>query len=183
MENLRDYFRAFAALPEAARQVGAEAAAANLAEQARPLADPAAAAAFVERARTRYHLTRQDAQTAFWILQEYYWTHYIRRRPIAGRIARFVAAFLRYKYPKVILETRDEVIVESPWGVACPLVRGFDGDLAQCRSLCEACFRHAVIIEPDQIALLKAAAPSLRLVLHKFRESPDKNCEYALVSE
>ncbi|MDH7489869.1 MAG: hypothetical protein QHH80_10215 [Anaerolineae bacterium] len=183
MQDLRDYFRAFAALPEAARQLGAEQAAARLAQDAQPLANPEAAAAFVEKTRARYHLTRQDAQTAFWILQEYHWSHYIRRRPIRGRIARFVAAFLRYKYPKAILETRDEVIVESPWGVACPLVRGFGGDLEQCRPLCEACFRHDVIIEPDQIALMKAAAPALRLVLHKYRESPDKHCEYALVSE
>lgn len=183
MQDLRDYFRAFAALPDAARQLGAEQAAARLAEQAQPLAKPDAAAAFVAKTRTRYHLTRHDAQTAFWILQEYYWTHYIRRRPIAGRIARFIAALMRYKYPKAILETPGEVIVESPWGVTCPIVRGFGGDLAQCRPLCEACFRHEVIIEPDQVALLKSAAPTLRLVLHKFRESPDKNCEYALVSE
>ncbi len=183
MKDLRDYFRAFAALPDAARQLGAEQAAARLAEQAKPLAKPDAAAAFVAKTRTRYRLTRQDAQTAFWILQEYYWSHYIRRRPVMGRVARFIAALMRYKYPKAILETPGEVIVESPWGINCPIVRGFGGDLAQCRPLCEACFRHDVIIEPDQVALLKAAAPTLRLVLHQFRESPDKHCEYALVSE
>lgn len=183
MQDLRDYFRAFAALPEAARQLGAEQAAAQLAEQAQALAAPDAAAAFVQKTRARFRLTRQDAQTAFWILQEYYWNHYIRRRPIAGRMARFIAALLRYKYPKAILETPDEVIVESPWGVNCPIVRGYGGDLAQSLPLCEACFRHDIIIEPDQIALLKAAAPTLRLALHKFRDSPDKNCEYALVTE
>lgn len=183
MQDLRDYFRAFAALPDAARELGPDQAAARLAQEAQPLAKPNAATPFVATARKRFRLTRQDAQTAFWILQEYYWTNYIRRRPIMGRIARFIAAMLRYKYPKAILETRDEVIVESPWGVNCPIVRGFGGDLAQCYPLCEACFRHEIIIEPDQIALLKAAAPTLRLTLHKFRESPDKNCEYALVSQ
>lgn len=183
MQDLKDYFREFAALPDAARRLSVEQAAARLAEQAQPLAKPDAAAAFVATTRKRFRLTRQDAQTAFWILQEYYWSNYIRRRPLAGRLARFIAAMLRYKYPKAILETPDEVIVESPWGVNCPIVRGFGGDMEQCRPVCEACFRHEVIIEPDQIALLKAAAPTLRLTLHKFRESPDKNCEYALVSE
>ena len=127
-------------------------------------------------------MINEDARTAFWILQEYYWNNYTRRKPIAGRVARFLAALMRYKYPRPVLETPDEVIIHSPWGAACPIVRGFAGDLEKCRPVCEACFRHDVIMEPDQIALLKTAAPTLRLELRKFRESPEQNCEYALIT-
>jgi hypothetical protein len=182
MENLREYFRSFGSLHELAGQVGAEEAAKRLAEQSQALADHATLAAQVQAIRKKHKLTGEDARTAFWILQEYYWNNYRRRRPIMGRIGYFVAAMLRYKYPKPLLETTDELIVSSPWGVACPIVRGFAGDLEKCRPLCEACIRHNVIIEPDQIALLKIAAPTLRLELRKFREEPEQGCEYTLIT-
>jgi hypothetical protein len=182
MESVRDYFRSFAALPKLAGQIGDEEAAKRLAEQARGLADPGALAAQVQAIRKKHRLTGEDARSAFWILQEYHWNNYARRSPVMGRAARFFAALMRYKYPKPVLETPDEVIVQSPWGVACPIVRGFDGDLEKCRLVCEACFRHDVIMEPDQIALLKVASPTLRLELRKFREDPEQSCEYALVT-
>ena len=183
MEGLREYFRSFGNLAELAGHAGADEAAKRLAEQSLGLADPDRLAAQVEAIRKKHKLTGEDARTAFWILQEYYWNNYTRRRPLAGRAARFVAAVLRYKYPKPVIETEHEVIVMSPWGAACPIVRGFAGDLEKCRPLCEACFRRDVIFEPDQIALLKIAAPTLRLELRKFREEPEQNCEYTLITE
>jgi hypothetical protein len=182
MEALREYFRSFGNLPEAAGQLGAEEAANRLAEQSQSLVDNHALTAQVQAIRRKHHLAGEDARAAFWILQEYYWNNYARRKPIAGRVARFLAALMRYKYPRPVLETPDQVIIHSPWGAACPIVRGFAGDLEKCRPVCEACFRHDVILEPDQIALLKIAAPTLRLELKKFRESPEQNCEYALIT-
>ena len=182
MEALRKYLRSFSNLPDVVAQVGADEAARRLAEQSQDLVNANALTAQVQAIRKKHHLTGEDARTAFWILQEYYWNNYARRKPIAGRFARFLAALMRYKYPRPVLETPDEVIVHSPWGVACPIVRGFAGDLEKCRPVCEACFRHDVIMEPDQIALLKAAAPTLRMELKKFRENPEQNCEYALIT-
>jgi len=183
MENLREYYRQFANLPNLAGEVGAEEAAKRLAEQTQGMADADVLARRVQAIREKHNLTQEDARTAYWILQVYYWENYARRRPIVGRFARFLAALMRLKYPKPVLQTPSEVIIESPWGAACPIVQGFAGDLEKCRPLCEACFCRGVIMEPDQFALLKVASPALRLELHKFREAPDKNCEYALVSE
>jgi len=183
MENLRNYYRSFAALPGLAEEIGAEEAAKRLAAQSQSLADTGALSRRVQAIRKKHNLTLEDARTAYWILQVYYWENYAQRRPIVGRIARFLAAMMRLKYPKPVLQTPNEVIVESPWGTACPIVSGFAGDLDKCRPLCEACFGHDVIIEPDQLALLRIASPTLRLELRKFRETADKNCEYSLVSE
>ena len=182
METLEAYYRSFADLPQMAQEIGAEEAAKRLAEQ---VAETIGEVAFAERVRAirkKHDLVQEDALTAFWILQVYYWDNFVRRRPIFGRAARFLASLMKLKYPKPVEEAPDEVIVESPWGVDCPIVRGFDGNLEKARPLCDACLRHNVIIEPDQFALLKTAAPTLRLELRSFRESPEQNCTYALVS-
>ncbi len=182
MDRLTEYYKLFGALPQMADEVGAENAAKRLAGQVAGMADSSALEERVGAIRKKHDLAQQDARTAFWILQAYYWDNFVRRRPIFGRIARFLASIMGLKYPKPVHVTEDEVIVESPWGVDCPIVRGFDGDLEKARPLCQACFRHEVIIEPDQIALLHIASPTLRLELREFRESPGQNCTYALVS-
>ncbi len=182
MENLKEYYKAFAALPQVAEEVGAEEAAGQLAERVAGMVDDDVLEERVRAIRQKHGLMQEDARTAFWILQVYYWDNFVRRRPIFGRIARTLASIMRLKYPKPVVETPDEVIVESPWGVDCPIVRGFGGDLEKARPLCEACFRHKVVIEPDQLALMQKASPTLRLELREFRESPEQNCTYALVS-
>lgn len=182
MEALEAYYRSFAGLPQMAQEIGAERAAERLAEQVAETIGEFALTERVRAIRKKHNLLQEDALTAFWILQVYYWDNFVRRRPVFGRAARFLASLMGLKYPKPVEEAPDEVVVESPWGVECPIVRGFDGNLEKARPLCEACLRHNVIIEPDQFALLKTASPTLRLELCSFRESPDQNCTYALVS-
>lgn len=183
MDRLMEYYKLFGALPQVAEEVGAESAAQRLAEQVADMADSSVLEERVRAIRKKHGLAQQDARTAFWILQVYYWDNFVRRRPLFGRIARFLASIMNLKYPKPVQVAPDEVVIESPWGAGCPIVRGFDGDLEKARPLCEACFQYKVIIEPDQIALLQVASPTLRLELREFRESPGQNCTYALVSE
>jgi hypothetical protein len=183
VETPREYYSLFSELPRLASEVGVEAAAQQLAAATRDKVDDEALVAWVEKVRKKRRIWREDARGAFRILQIYYWDNFIRRRPVFGRIARFLAAQANLKYPKPTLETDDEVYIESPWGVDCPIVRGFEGDLEKCRPLCDACFAEKVIMEPDQVMLLEIASPALEVRLSKFRAKPDENCEYVLVSE
>jgi hypothetical protein len=183
VETPREYYSLFKDLPRLASEVGVKEAAKQLAAATRNQVDREAIVAWVEKVRRKRRIWREDARGAFRILQTFYWDNFIRKRPIFGRIARFLAAQANLKYPKPTLETDDEVYIESPWGINCPIVRGFDGDLERCRPLCDACFAEKVIIEPDQWMLLEIAAPTLEIQLSKFREKPDQNCEYVLVSE
>lgn len=182
MEIVQEYYRLFRELPALSEEIGPDEAAKRLAERTRDRIDRQALVEQVQAIRRRHRLAAEDAQTAFWILQVYYWDTFVRQHPIRGRIMRTLASLMRLKYPKPLLQTSNKVVIESPWGVDCPIVVGFNGDLDKCRPLCEACFAHRVIIEPDQLALLEIAAPSLELILSTFRETPDRVCEYTLAT-
>jgi hypothetical protein len=183
--DLHEYYRAFRDLPSKAEEDGATPRDVVHAEATR-LADPGIvtwAQAKVGALRRRHKWMREDAETAYLLLEAYYWDRQIEHNPLRGRVTRLLAKLMKLRYPRLITVEPDQVVLASPWGADCPLVMACKDDLDRCRTFCDACFAQEFILGPDEMAILRASAPTMRLALERYREKPRDVCRYAIVTE
>ena len=168
---------------ERAGREGLKAAVARTAARFRARVDPAEVAQLVADLKRRYRIRGQDAQAALRVLEAYYWDQAIRRRPLRGRLKRYLAALLGYRYPRPIQEEAGRVVFPAPWGQNCPLLAACGQDLDRCRPFCRAHLEAGILFNPLEMMLVEAVGPTVRWEIDEIRSTPDGRCYYAISSE
>jgi hypothetical protein len=149
----------------------------------RDTVDAEAVAALAEELRRRYRIRGEDAQAAFRILEAYYWDLAIRRQPIRGRLKRYLASLLGYRYPNPVLLESDRVVFPPPMGADCPLLEACRQDVEKCRSFCQAHLEEGILLNPVEMMLVESAGPRVRWEIDEIRSTPDGQCHYVITSE
>lgn len=175
--------QAVAEAAEEAKERGVEEAVRRAADQLRDQVDREAVGRLVEQLKRRYRIGGEDAQAAFLVLEAFYWEQAIRRQPLRGRLKRWLATLLGYRYPRPVLTLPERVVFAAPGGDTCPIWEACEQDPQRCRPLCEASLEAGILMHPLEMALVDAVGPTVRWEIDEIGSTTERRCYYAISSE